>query len=123
MDTKRRTALILEDEPLIAMDVEYSLREAGFDVAIVGSCAEAIEWLKVRKPDIVIADVVLRDGPCHAVVEQFVHKNIPFVVHSGDVAEELMGTPYEFGVWLSKRSKPADLIEALKEATSTLRRP
>lgn len=36
-------ALLLEDEPLIAIDVELALGEAGFAVTTVASCAEALE--------------------------------------------------------------------------------
>lgn len=112
------SALILEDEPLIAMDMETTLREAGFEVSTVGSCAEASEWLGVRRPDVVIVDIVLRDGPSGAVVEHIIADGIPFVVHSGDVKDALIGSPYEHGVWLGKPSRPDDLLTAIKQATS-----
>lgn len=123
MQTVKRTALILEDEPLIAMDLENSLRDVGFDVSIVGTCADATEWLEVCRPDIVIVivDIELRDGSSHAVVEQLVEDGLPFIVHSGDVADALAGTPYEHGVWLSKPSMPEDLLAAIKQATSAQR--
>ncbi len=58
MDTNMATVLLLEDEPLIAMDLEYGLREVGFDVAIVATCSEAIDWLEVCRPDVVIVDIL-----------------------------------------------------------------
>lgn len=118
-----RTALLLEDEPLIAIDVEQNLRDAGFDVSIVATCADALEWLEVCRPDIVIVDIVLRDGPCHEVVEQLVNNDIPFVVHSGDVADAHVGTPFEHGVWLSKPSMPEGLVAAIRQATSAPQQP
>jgi CheY-like chemotaxis protein len=39
-------ALLLEDEPLIALHVEQVLADAGFYVNTVSTCADALEWLK-----------------------------------------------------------------------------
>ncbi|MBU1334249.1 MAG: response regulator [Alphaproteobacteria bacterium] len=62
MSAKAFLALLLEDEPLIAMDMELLLQGAGLDVTTVASCEEANNWLEVRRPDIVIVDIMLRDG-------------------------------------------------------------
>lgn len=114
MDSAKRTALLLEDESLIAMDIEMTLRDAGFDVSIVGSCEEALEWLEVCRPDIVIVDIVLRDGPCHEAVEQLVEDGIPFVVHSGDQPDDHAGTPFAAGAWINKPAVGADIIAAIQ---------
>ena len=111
-----QTALLLEDEPLIAMELEYTLREAGFDVSVVGTCVEATEWLDVCGPNIVIVDIMLRDGSSHAVVERLVADNIPFIVHSGDLPAMHAGTPFEHGTWLNKPTASTDLIEAVSQA-------
>ncbi|CAN7620373.1 response regulator [Devosia sp. LjRoot3] len=110
--------MLLEDEPLIAMEVEFGLREAGFDVDIVATCAEAIEWLEVCCPDAVIVDIVLRDGPCHAVVERLAADHIAFIVHSADLPAMHAGTPFEHGIWVNKPTASPDLIEAVIRATS-----
>lgn len=95
-------ALLMEDEPLIALDVEATLAAAGFDVTTVPSCADALEWLDVCRPDIVIVDIILEDGPCHSVVARLVEDGIPFLVHSGDHPSMHVGTPFASGTWLSK---------------------
>lgn len=118
MEDSMSTALILEDEPLIAMDVEMTLREMGYDVSVLGECAEAMAWLKTRRPDLAIVDVMLRDGPCHAVVEQLGNEGVPFIVHSGDVSDAHKGTPYERGVWLSKPSLREHFVTAISQALS-----
>lgn len=117
MHSQTRTALVLEDEPLIAMSVEDDLRAAGFAIATVASCEDAHAWLDSNRPDVVVVDIALRDGPSHAVVERLVSNGIPFVVHSGDVADALVGTPFERGIWLSKPSLPEDLIASIEKAT------
>ena len=117
MDNKR-TALLLEDEPLIAMDVELNLRDAGFDVSIIGTCGEAKDWLEVCRPDVAIVDIMLRDGPCHEIVAQLVEDGIPFIVHSGDQLNMHTGTPFAGGIWVNKPSLAEDLLTAVREAVA-----
>ena len=107
-------ALLLEDEPLIAMDVELILGGAGFDVTTVTSSEEANDWLAICRPDIVIVDIELRDGPCDRVVERLVEDRIPFIVHSGDDRGTYQGTAFETGRWLTKPSDPGELVDAAR---------
>lgn len=56
-------ALIVEDEPLIAIDLEATLRTLGFDVCGRASNArEAVELATSRQPDLVLMDVYLEEG-------------------------------------------------------------
>jgi two-component system, response regulator PdtaR len=55
-----RRALIVDDEFLIAFDLESSMRELGFDVCTVASNErDAIELAKSQPPDLVVMDVYL----------------------------------------------------------------
>lgn len=46
-----KSALIVEDEPFIAMDIEQVLGDMGFrDVTMVGSQEEAHAWLETHTP-------------------------------------------------------------------------
>jgi DNA-binding NarL/FixJ family response regulator len=55
-----RRALIVDDEFLIAFDLESSMRELGFDVCTVASNEkDAIELAKSNTPDVVLMDVYL----------------------------------------------------------------
>lgn len=115
MSGNAAVALLLEDEPLIALDVEFTLGEAGFDVTTVASCAEALDWLDVCRPALVVVDIILRDGPCHEVVEQLVADGIPFLVHSGDHPSMHADTPLVHGRWVSKPSDGAEMVRAAQE--------
>lgn len=112
MNNKSGVVLVLEDQALVSLDIEYALREAGFDVTVLRTCGEADAWLEVCRPDIVIVDVILADGPCHDVVGKLVEGNIPFVVHSGDQPSRHEGTPFALGRWISKPSSPQVLVDA-----------
>ena len=53
-------ALIVDDEFLIAFDLESSMRELGFDVCTVASNErDAIELAKSSRPDVVVMNVYL----------------------------------------------------------------
>ena len=55
--------LIVEDEALVAMDIEDSLSGCGFEiVGIVDSEAEAIEAAIRHEADVVLMDITLREG-------------------------------------------------------------
>ncbi|MCC7271536.1 MAG: response regulator [Alphaproteobacteria bacterium] len=55
--------LIIEDEPIIALDIASIVKDMGHDVIGVASTAErAIQLAKTRQPSLVLADVLLEDG-------------------------------------------------------------
>jgi DNA-binding NarL/FixJ family response regulator len=55
-----RSALIVDDEFLIAFDLEASMRELGFDdCAVASNEQDAIELAKDHPPDVVVMDVYL----------------------------------------------------------------
>ncbi|SFC77730.1 response regulator [Devosia psychrophila] len=117
---RRPVALLLEDEPLIAMDVEMTLEGAGFEVINLMSCEAAHGWLDQYLPDVVIVDIELRDGPCTDVVLRLVEGNIRFLVHSGDQPGKYACTPFAHGAWVSKPAAADDLARAARAALEIL---
>ena len=118
MDSRASIALLLEDEPLIAMDVEQMLEDECFDVTTVMSCEEASHWLAGARPDIVIVDIELRDGRSDKVVERLVEDNIPFIVYSGDHPSMHVDTPFAHGRWVNKPVAPEELVALARSLLS-----
>lgn len=57
------TVLIIEDEPIIALDLESLVKDLGHDVAGVAATRdEAVALANASKPGLVLADVRLADG-------------------------------------------------------------
>ena len=55
--------ILVEDEPLVAFDNEYFLKNAGYDiVATIDTVIEAVAALAEHEVDLVLADVNLSDG-------------------------------------------------------------
>jgi CheY-like chemotaxis protein len=83
-----KRVLVVEDEPLIAMNYAAQLAEAG--ACVVGSCASVGEALNVLKNageaaaiDAAVVDFVLKDRNSEPVQVELKRRNIPFVVVSG----------------------------------------
>ena len=56
-------ALIVEDEPLIAIDLEATVRTLGFEVCGTASNPRAaVELATSRQPDFILMDVYLDEG-------------------------------------------------------------
>jgi DNA-binding response OmpR family regulator len=108
-------ALLLEDEPLIAMDLELTLESAGFEVHTMVSCKEAHAWLDAWTPDVVIVDIELQDGSSESVVRRLTDNKVPFIVHSGDLPSLHSDTPFAAGRWVNKPSLTGELVDAARE--------
>jgi DNA-binding response OmpR family regulator len=114
----RLVVLLLEDEPLISMDLETTLVDADIEVHCAMSCEQAHAWLETHTPDVVIVDIVLRDGRCTEVVSRLLQAGIPFIVHSGSHRSDHLGTPFDLGAWLPKPSAPNALVQAVSAAAA-----
>jgi CheY-like chemotaxis protein len=82
-------ALIIEDEPFVALDIEAALRDCGctsFDVAC--SLDEAVEAAIQHCPDLITADVQLAPGSgVDAVAAICGRRPIPVIFITGTPAE------------------------------------
>jgi DNA-binding response OmpR family regulator len=109
------SVLILEEEALIALDVEYYLIRSGFVVAAaLQSCGEAVEWLAENHPDVAIIDVQLRDGSCGRLAQMLIDLSIPFVVHSSSCRRsEIFDEALVQGLWICKPCDPEELVGAV----------
>ncbi|MDP9632407.1 UNVERIFIED_ORG: DNA-binding response OmpR family regulator [Ensifer adhaerens] len=114
--TAGRSVLVLEDEPIIALDLEEVLEEAGFeDVQVFSSCADASTWLEANTPQVGILDPRVRDGVCTSVAQTLLLRSVPFIVYSGqapDLAEDAANV-FSKGAFLSKPCHPQQLLAAI----------
>jgi len=110
---RARIALIVEDEALIAMNLEDGFCDEGFAVAgPFSACADALRWLEEVTPDLAVLDALLTDGPCLELARELQRRDIPFVVHSVaaafvDCPAELDGAP-----WIEKPSPAETVVSA-----------
>jgi two-component system, response regulator PdtaR len=118
--------MIVEDDFLIASEVEGALIEAGYEVAgIAASAEEAIEIAKARRPLLAVMDIRLvgpRDG-IDAALELFgTHgiRSIFATAHQNSETRQRAHAANPLG-WVPKPYSMASLIEAVREAVRNLR--
>ena len=102
-----RTILIVEDEPLVALDVSRNLEDAGAQVLMARTLADALR--KAEEPNLsaAVLDHGLSDGDTSSVCEVLKRRRIPFVLYSG---YSKIGGACSKGVLVQKPSSPAVLV-------------
>lgn len=109
--------LIVEDEPVIAMDIEAELEMRGWRVVgPAGTVSRALDLLNAEEVDGAVLDINLQGTDSFEIADVLKRRNIPFIFLSGDDGlsrpDELQETPL-----LSKPINYAQLHEALKRET------
>ncbi|MEL6485712.1 MAG: response regulator [Pseudomonadota bacterium] len=83
-----RQILLLEDEPLILMDLEFAAQDLGCCALLASSVEEALTRIADNRDTLSVAvlDVSLSEGrTCYAVAQELDRLGIPFILHSGDL--------------------------------------
>lgn len=76
--------LIVEDEPLVAMDIVDQLEHAGAKiVATCGTPSAALAWIAQSQIDAVLLDANLGGAPVDDIAAELTRRNIPFAFVSG----------------------------------------
>ena len=113
----RRSVLVVEDEPMTALDLEMRLTEAGFHVmGPAGSLDGAEREIETALPDIALLDSNLGGQKSYDFAEKLSLLGIPVVFCTG--YEELDGLPDSLvGCKIvSKPFRDQDLLDALDAA-------
>lgn len=79
--------LLLEDEPIILMDLEYAVEDLGLRPLCATSVGEALGLLETAQGLIAaVLDVSLARGQtCVPVAMELERMGVPFLLHSGDL--------------------------------------
>jgi len=119
-----QTILSADDEPLICVDVEDILREAGAEVITTHDIDHASRALHTKPLSAAVLDIHLGPDPIDLLCEDLKIRGIPFVFSTGD--PEAVSRRWGRVPVLTKPFGPSDLIGALISAlvgTSTSQQP
>jgi CheY-like chemotaxis protein len=90
-----RDLLLVEDDPIIALDFEDTIVGLGVSsVRTAGSVARALSMIADRAPDFALLDVGLVREKSFAIAERLAELNIPFAFVTGYAADAMV--PAEF---------------------------
>jgi DNA-binding NtrC family response regulator len=114
-----KSVLIIEDEALIAMSVEFCLQDAGAAVVkIANSIALAQSALDEGIPfDAAVVDLHLADGNASSLVQALSARGIAVVITTGDLACRSQPAHSKAITVLQKPHTESDLINAIQKAT------
>ncbi|KRQ17681.1 response regulator [Bradyrhizobium manausense] len=108
--------LIVEDDPIIAIDFEDRLLGFGVSsVRTVGSVAQALDAIARRAPDFALLDVELIREKSFAIAERLAALEIPFVFVTGYGAETSIPAQFAARPRLQKPCS-SDALEAALQA-------
>ena len=82
--------LVVEDEPLVAFDIEHLLKDGGYEVVgTVDTVEDALRLIgEAEAIDLVMADINLSDGSGVAVAEAAQARGVPVMFVTGDCPGE-----------------------------------
>src|SRR5215475_7582102 len=84
MTEGQRSILLIEDDPLLAMDVENCLIGAGYCVVeSVATTADALRVIQNKRLDLVVLDLNLGNEMAFALQDVLAERQIPFVILTG----------------------------------------
>ena len=84
-----RTILVVEDEPLIALDVQSALAGAGATIIPAGDTTDAVRLVANSKLSAAVLDVDLGDLDCWVVCRLLARGNVPFLFYTGYMQSEV----------------------------------
>jgi DNA-binding response OmpR family regulator len=115
-NTSKPLVLILEDEALIALNLQDELQDAGYKIAgPFTTCATALEWLQTTTPDTAILDAALKDGPCREIALELSRRGVPFLIYSGHHEDRQFLADFDHVTWIEKPVPPSVLVQACQQ--------
>ncbi len=112
--------LVLEDEFLIAMDVEQLCRDNGADQVTVIRSLEEIDHESAHEYDAAIVDVMLGGNSTLEFAARLRDARRPFVFASGYTDNEELARNFPDVALISKPYSEADLIDAIAKARARM---
>ncbi len=113
-----RAILIVEDEPIISIDLAQAFERAGAQTTIAATLQHALMLVEDENLSAAVVDHVLSDGDTSPLCERLDERAVPFVVYSG--VGKVHGTCAK-GAQVSKPETPdvivAKVAQLLRQVT------
>jgi CheY-like chemotaxis protein len=117
-DLQRLRVLVVEDEFLVSMDIQFMLTQLGCEV--VGPCGDLAAGLRAAETqalDMAVLDINIRGQPVTPVADALAARRVPFVFCTGYRLDQLAGR-YPTAQRLMKPFQIADLDGALRRTAA-----
>jgi DNA-binding response OmpR family regulator len=105
------TVLVVEDEPLIALDIVDAMRNAGASVLTAHKLMDGLRLASHPDLSAAILDFGLSDGEGTELCERLNQRGVPFILHSG---YEHIHDACLSGIVIPKPASPYQLVSAVE---------
>jgi DNA-binding NtrC family response regulator len=112
-----RHILVVEDETLIAMELEDVLHDAGATVSVAGSLSDALRKIAARRFDVAVLDVALHGEQVYPAADSLAAQAVPFVFMTGHSAQA-MPEAHRNRPLVGKPCNPAMLVAMIARVAS-----
>ncbi|MCL2430293.1 MAG: response regulator, partial [Alphaproteobacteria bacterium] len=114
---RRLRVLVVEDEAVVALEIEEDLRQAGFEV--VGPAARVVEALELLNEfgcDAAVLDINLGTETSEPIALRLSQRRTPFITVSG-YSQDQRPSGFSGGAFLAKPLRKEHLVEQLRRCT------
>jgi len=117
----RGSVLVVDDEPNIALSLEYLMKGQGFDVRVARDGEAALEALREAKPHVVLLDVMMpkRDGydVCQTMraTPEWADVRIIMLTAKGRAIEQEKGLALGADDYITKPFSTQEVIERVRQ--------
>ncbi|GGL64616.1 response regulator [Wenxinia marina] len=112
-DTAKQTILVVDDEALLALELEMILKEAGYRVlGPAHSIDRALKLIEGEPPDGAVLDVNLGTGRSDPIADLLAEMGVPYLFLSGH-ARDVLGERHRDRTLVSKPYREAELLAAV----------
>ncbi len=109
-----RRVLVVEDEALVAMDLQFAFEDAGAQVlGPAMSLSEALAVAEQAEIDCALLDVDIAGQDVYPVAQVLQRRGIPFIFHTGHGSRRAHGEMFPGTITCLKPTLPEILIDLL----------
>jgi CheY-like chemotaxis protein len=83
------SVLIVEDEPLVALDLHDTLRKAGASIIASTTIEDALKLISYADITVALLDINLSGTNCSTACEALELRSIPFIFHTAHVPDQI----------------------------------
>jgi CheY-like chemotaxis protein len=114
-DARRGRILVVDDEPLLALDLSMDLETEGYEVVgPAGSISEALDLIARDGCDVGVLDVNLGGDTAEPIARDLMRRGIPFVIVSG-YSRDQQAPIFHDSILLTKPVEPGAVVQAVNE--------
>jgi len=127
MESGKKVVLVVEDHPINMRLAAELLEQGGFEAVQAGDGETALEWLKTRRPDLILLDLGLPGLSGGEVLREIRRdprlSGVPVSAFTAmvmrETREEIQGMGFDH--YISKPVDTAEFLRVVREATAATR--